>query len=95
MASQHEGMSNAMLEAIASGLPIITTPCEGVEELIADNGIMVNYPDLQEFVAAVNLITTDKDKYAAMSKAGRDIAEKYSWSSMAQRYIQYYEKLIR
>jgi glycosyltransferase involved in cell wall biosynthesis len=94
MASQHEGMSNAMLEAIASGLPIITTPCEGVDELIGDNGIMVNYPDLQEFVAAVNLIATDKDKYVAMSKAGRDIAEKFSWPAVAQRYIQYYEQLM-
>ena len=95
MASQHEGMSNAMLEATASGLPIITTPCEGDEELIGDNGILVKYPDLQEFVAAVNLIATDKDKYAAMSKTGRDIAEKYSWSAVAQQYIQYYEQLMQ
>ncbi|MHC4553769.1 MAG: glycosyltransferase family 4 protein [Planctomycetota bacterium] len=94
MASQHEGMSNAMLEAIASGLPIITTPCEGVEELIRGNGIIVNHPDLQEFVAAVNLIATDRDKYAAMSKAGRDIAQEFSWSAVAQRYIQHYEKLM-
>jgi glycosyltransferase involved in cell wall biosynthesis len=94
MASQHEGMSNAMLEAVASGLPVITTPCEGADELIGENGVLVNHPDLQEFVAAVNLIATDKDKYSAMSKAGRDIAEQFSWSAVAQRYIQYYEKLM-
>ncbi len=40
-ASMQEGMSNAMLEAMASGLPIITTRCEGVDELISDNGIVV------------------------------------------------------
>ena len=40
-ASMQEGMSNAMLEAAASGLPIITTRCEGVEELVTDNGIVV------------------------------------------------------
>jgi len=95
MASQHEGMSNAMLEAIASGLPVITTPCEGVQELIGDNGMIVNHPDLQEFVAAIKALVTDPQKYQAMSKAGRRIAETFSWSAVADNYIQYYKKLLR
>jgi glycosyltransferase involved in cell wall biosynthesis len=95
MASQHEGMSNAMLEAIASGLPIVTTPCEGAEELIGNNGIIVNYPDLQGFATAIKSIAFDTDKYAAMSAAGRNIAEQFSWSAVADRYIQYYEHLAR
>lgn len=94
MASQHEGMSNAMLEAIASGLPVVTTPCEGVEELIGDNGILVNYPDLEAFFTAINRIRTDNDKYTAMSKASRKMAEKFSWSAVAQQYIHYYQQLI-
>lgn len=93
MASQHEGMSNAMLEAIASGLPVITTPCEGVEELIDKNGIIVQYPDLQEFVQAINSIMTDRDRYDAMSKESRRIAQNFSWSAVANQYIQYYEQL--
>jgi glycosyltransferase involved in cell wall biosynthesis len=93
MASQHEGMSNAMLEAIASGLPVVTTACEGVEELIGDNGIIVNEPDLRDFVAAIKTIASDTDKYEAMSRAGRNIAEKFSWSAVADRYMQWYEQL--
>lgn len=95
MASRHEGMSNAMLEAIASGLPVITTACEGVEELVGDNGILVSYPDVQEFVNAVRSIASDPDKYAAMSKAGLAIAEKFSWSNVAERYVQYYGQIRR
>jgi glycosyltransferase involved in cell wall biosynthesis len=95
MASQHEGMSNAMLEAIASGLPVITTACEGAEELIGDNGIIVKFPDSQAFAAAIKTIALDTEKYAAMSKAGLSIAEKFSWSAVADRYIQYYEQLTR
>jgi glycosyltransferase involved in cell wall biosynthesis len=95
MASQHEGMSNAMLEAIASGLPVVSTACEGAQELIADNGIIVNYPDLRDFAAAIKVIALDAEKYKAMSEAGRRIAEKFSWSAVADRYMQYYEQLIR
>jgi len=95
MASQHEGMSNAMLEAIASGLPIVMTACEGAQELIGDNGIVVDYPDMQAFVAAISSIITDEDKYAAMSNASRAIAERFSWSAVAEQYFQYYQQLTR
>jgi glycosyltransferase involved in cell wall biosynthesis len=95
MASQHEGMSNAMLEAIASGLPVVTTACEGAEELVGENGILVRYPDLQNFVEAIKSIATDAAKYQAMSAAGRRIAETFSWAAVADRYIQYYEQLTR
>ena len=52
-ASMQEGMSNAMLEAMASGLPIVTTRCEGVDELIADNGIIVDDPQPEALAAAI------------------------------------------
>jgi glycosyltransferase involved in cell wall biosynthesis len=45
MSSAHEGMSNAMLEAMGCGLPIVTTRCEGVDELIGDNGIVEKMRD--------------------------------------------------
>jgi glycosyltransferase involved in cell wall biosynthesis len=94
MASEHEGMSNAMLEAIASGLPVITTPCEGVEELIGENGILINYPNMEGFAAAIKTITSSTETYRAMANAGRRTAEKYSWSAVADRYIEHYRRLI-
>jgi len=94
MASEHEGMSNAMLEAIASGLPVVTTACEGVEELIGENGILVNYPDMEGFAAAIKTITSDKETYRAMANAGRKTAEKFSWSAVADKYIEQYQRLI-
>ncbi len=94
MASEHEGMSNAMLEAIASGLPVVTTPCEGVEELIGKNGIIINYPDMAGFAAAIKTITSDTETYRAMAHAGRKTAEHFSWSAVADSYIEQYQRLI-
>jgi glycosyltransferase involved in cell wall biosynthesis len=84
-----------MLEAVASGLPVVTTPCEGVRELIGENGILVQYPDLRAFVTAIRTLATDPAKYQAMAAAGRRIAETFSWAAVADRYIECYQKLTR
>ena len=58
-ASAQEGMSNAMLEAMASGLPIVTTRCEGVHELIIDNGVIVDDPQPALLAEAVRTLQDD------------------------------------
>ena len=70
-ASMQEGMSNAMLEAMASGLPIVTTRCEGVDELIADNGVVVDDPRPEALAAAVRKLAEDRAVLKAMSVAAR------------------------
>lgn len=93
-ASMQEGMSNAMLEAMASGLPIITTRCEGVEELIVDNGIVVESSDSSDIAAAIKKLIQDKRSYCAFSAAARKRAMLFSWSSVANQYIACYRKIL-
>jgi glycosyltransferase involved in cell wall biosynthesis len=94
MTSQHEGMSNAMLEAMASGLPVITAPCEGVAELIDQNGIVVPQSSPNELAGAVSELLARPDRYAAMSRAAADKARQFSWASVADRYIDVYRRII-
>ena len=93
-ASMQEGMSNAMLEAMASGLPIITTRCEGVEELIKDNGIVVDSPQPEEIAKAIKNLADDRQAYSQMSAAARKQAEKFSWDNVALSYIEQYRKIL-
>ncbi|MHC4883334.1 MAG: glycosyltransferase family 4 protein, partial [Planctomycetota bacterium] len=90
MSSAHEGMSNAMLEAMASGLPILSTACEGTQELITDNGIIVSEPTSENIAEAIMHAAEDRQQYARMSVASRTIAEKFSWSNTANQYLQLY-----
>jgi glycosyltransferase involved in cell wall biosynthesis len=94
-ASMQEGMSNAMLEAIASGLPIITTRCEGVEELIADNGIVVEGEQPEEIVKAIKKLADDPQMLRQMSLASRQRATLYTWSSVATQYIRCYHQVLQ
>jgi len=93
-ASMLEGMSNAMLEAIASGLPIVSTRCEGLDELIVDNGIVLEQPDAVSIAKAIKTIADDEKKYVKMRTAARKQAEKFTWKSAANQYIKIYHKII-
>ncbi len=92
-ASAQEGMSNAMLEATASGLPIVTTRCEGVHELIADNGIVIDDPQPAELAEAVKGLRDDPQLREKMSVAARRHAERFGWDRVAQAYLQLYAEV--
>ncbi len=93
-ASMQEGMSNAMLEAMASGLPLITTRCEGAEELIADNGLVVENANAEEIAKAVRKIVDDRQLYKKMAVAARTQAQKFTWNKVASQYTQLYHKIL-
>jgi len=93
-ASMQEGMSNAMLEAMASGLPIVSTRCEGVDELIADNGLVVENANAEEVAKAVRKIADDRQLYKQMAVAARKQAQKFTWNKVASKYIELYHKIL-
>jgi len=94
MSSAHEGMSNAMLEAMACGLPIVTTRCEGIEELIANNGIVVDRPGAGLIARAIKALVDDPARYEQMSAAAVKQAQQFTWSSAAGQYLDCYHTVI-
>jgi L-malate glycosyltransferase len=94
-ATMQEGMSNSMLEALACGLPVITTYCEGVEELItADNGIVTKHAHADLLADAIQTLVDDRDKLKQMSFAARRRAEMFNWQNAAEKYINYYKSIL-
>jgi glycosyltransferase involved in cell wall biosynthesis len=93
-ASMQEGMSNAMLEAMASGLPIVTTRCEGLAELIDGNGLVIEKDNIEEIAKAVKRLADNPELYKQMSVAARKQAEKFDWVNVASSYIEQYRKII-
>lgn len=95
MSSLHEGMSNAMLEAMACGLPIVTTACEGSEELVSGNGVVVERPDARAIAQAVRGLLDKPDTRAQMARASRDKSLELSWENVAIRYIKTYHAICK
>ncbi len=91
-ASMQEGMSNAMLEAMATGLPIVATRCEGVEELIADNGVVLDDDSPRAIAAAVADLADHREKIHSLSSAAVHQAARFGWSGVAEQYIRIYRE---
>lgn len=88
-----EGMSNATLEALACGLPIVITPVGGSEELLAEEtGILVPKKDPQALVSAFNRLYKQKPYYQKLSRSARVTATTFSWQQSANRYKSMYIK---
>ncbi len=93
-ASMQEGMSNAMLEAIATNLPVVTTRCEGVEELVTDNGLIIDSPEPAEIADAIETLVADPDRRKTMSAAATQKAEQYTPQTPANKYLNLYKAVL-
>ena len=88
--SLNEGMSNSILEAMACGLPIITTDTGGADELVSSNGFIIQKASIPELEDAIRKFIDDKDLAQSLGENSRKLAEKMSWNSMASDYHKIY-----
>lgn len=88
--SQNEGMSNTVLEAMASGLPIITTDTGGTKELIRDNGEIIPVGDPDAIASAIHRYLVDRKLRNTHGSCSRLLAESMDWTQIADKYISLY-----
>jgi glycosyltransferase involved in cell wall biosynthesis len=90
----YEAFPLVVLEAAASGLPLLVTRVNGVEELLADEHagwfITRNAEDISR---RLNELRADPELARRMSLAARATIAGYSWQSMADAYLELYEEL--
>ena len=86
-------MSNTVLEAMASGLPIVATGEGGKEELLQENAEIVPYGNPKALSESVVSLLLDSSKLAGMGTHSRQIAEQFSWEAVARSYLDLYHSL--
>lgn len=94
--SLNEGMSNAMLEALASGLPIIATPTGGTAELVTEgkNGLIVPEKSADALAQAIEVFLKNKHLITEYGVASRAKAEAQGWDKTAQAFYRVLESVI-
>jgi sugar transferase (PEP-CTERM/EpsH1 system associated) len=92
-----EGISNTILEAMASGLPVIATEVGGNSELIEPGrtGELVPAGDVEAMAQSIVAYAHDRELARKAGQAGRAVVERqYSLAAMVRQYQGLYDRLL-
>ncbi|MDW3095921.1 MAG: TIGR03088 family PEP-CTERM/XrtA system glycosyltransferase [Gammaproteobacteria bacterium] len=95
--SRNEGISNTILEAMASGLPVIATRVGGNPELVVEGttGVLVPSENVGEMTNALEAYVENEQKRQADGQAARElIAERFRLEHMVDKYISVYDDIM-
>jgi glycosyltransferase involved in cell wall biosynthesis len=93
--SRHEGMPNAVLEAMASGLPVVATKIAGNEELVVngETGALAPAEDVESLRESLRPLLVHAQMRERMGRAARQRVEtSFSWNRVAEQYQSILEK---
>lgn len=93
-----EGISNTILEAMASGLPIVATDVGGNPELVEPNinGILIPVGDSDKLADSIEALVQDPEKRQSFGAASsRKVSEKHNWERTVESYMQVYDQLLQ
>ena len=95
--SHREGLSNALLEAMATGLPIVATRVSGVSELVDETGagFVVDVDDMKGLGQAMLRLGCDPALRASMGNRARHVVKcRFSINRVATAHVELYHQLI-
>ena len=97
LSSDYEGMPVSLLEAMAAGVPVVSTAVGGIPEVVTDgvHGLLVHPGAPQELAQKVLTLLGDEDLRHGMGKAGaRLISQKFEVQRMVSQTEELYRELL-
>lgn len=95
--SRMENFPLVILEAMATGLPVVATSVGGVPEMVVEGetGLLVAPYDPGALAEAINSLLGDPSRMRAMGARGRErVREQYTWEKVAERVARYFREVV-
>ena len=93
-----EGISNSLLESMASGIPVIATTGGGTDELIVHgrNGLMVPPADPKHLAESIIDVLSNQKKASAMAKVAlQDVKARFGLDRYVEDYVSLYHEVLK
>jgi|GEM_PF-285690 len=92
--SLNEGFGLPILEAMAAGLPVLTSDRGGTAEVAGSDALLVNPENVAEIGKAMERLAFDGELRARLGVAGPDRARQWSWARTADLTVDVYNELL-
>lgn len=91
-----DNMPGSIIEAFATGLPVVTTDAGGIPYLVTDGetGLMVRRDDHEAMAARALSLVEDEAMAARLGERARNECRKYEWPAVRNGWLQLYHSLI-
>jgi glycosyltransferase involved in cell wall biosynthesis len=89
-----EQFGRVIVEAMASGVPVIGSTCGAIPEVIGDAGLIFPEGDADALAEALRRMLADEDLRERLSLAGQARVEQYSWQRVAEKTYELYRQVL-
>jgi glycosyltransferase involved in cell wall biosynthesis len=89
----HEGISQTMFEAMASGTPVLSVEHPALKEGGGDAVLALPTPSVENLAKGLTTLLTNPDLRAEYSRKGRERATRFSWSNTAKETMEILDKM--
>lgn len=95
--SYREGLPLTLFEAMASGLPIVASPVNGVpyEMKELENGFLVKYGNIKKYAERINELLNNPKLMKNISQNNKKKAQNYRWDLINERTLSIYNQLLQ
>ena len=95
LSSDYEGMSNAMIEALCVGTPVISTKVSGTDELIRDgeNGLLVDIGNTEDLAKALEKLLSNQELREKIGKEGQKLATRFKTDTIVDQWEELVHRL--
>ncbi|HYI93209.1 MAG TPA: glycosyltransferase family 1 protein [Bryobacteraceae bacterium] len=93
--SLYEGFGLPPLEAMATGIPVVTSSVSSLPEVVGDAAMVVNPENVFDIARGLYEVLVDKELRAKLIAAGYEQVRQFNWSRTAQQTLEVYKEVAR